>query len=134
MISVSRSLLAAVLLGTACLTGCGPVGWERSFEAGLSKAANERRPALVMFSSAVSPDCMRMDREVFEDPEVQNVLRSFVPVRVDFLLNSKLAKELNVQSVPTFVIFRPDRSVAAVREGKMDARSFTIFLIKYRYY
>lgn len=134
MMHAKPILSAMTLLSAVALVGCGPSGWESSFEAGLSRAANERRPALVMFSSIASPDCGAMDDEVFSDPEVQNVLRSFVPVRLDYFINGKLAKELGVQTIPTFVVFRPDRSVAGVREGRMDARNFTIFLIKYRYY
>jgi len=134
MTTLARTPLIVAMLLAAGLAGCGPVGWENSLEAGLSKAAVERRPALVMFSSMVSPDCISMDKEVFPDPSVQSALRSFVPVRIDYVIHRKLAKELNVQTLPTFVVFRPDRSVAAVQEGKMDARSFSVFLIKYRYY
>ena len=122
-----------MLLGVG-LAGCGSVNWGTNLEAGLSKAAVERRPALVMFSSMVSPDCISMDKEVFPDPSVQKALRSYVLVRIDYVLHRKLAKELNVQTVPTFVVFRPDRTVAGIQEGKMDARSFSVFLIKYRYY
>jgi thioredoxin-related protein len=134
MINTKRMICAVLLLSVACLTGCGPVHWESSLEAGLSKAANERRPALVMFGSVASPDCMEMDRDVFEDPDVQKVLKLFVPVRLEYVLHGKLAKELGVQTVPTFVVYRPDRTVAGVHEGKMDVHNFTIFLIKYRYY
>ncbi len=134
MITSGRTWLLVAVLLTAGLAGCAPVGWGTSLEAGLSKAATERRPALVMFSSMVSPDCISMDRDVFPDPSVQNALRSFVLVRIDYVLHRKLASELNVQTVPTFVIFRPDRTVAGIQEGKMDAASFSVFLIRYRYY
>ena len=134
MRALKRTEWVGMALLAVAAAGCGAAGWESNLEAGLSRAASERRPALVMFSSAVSPDCMQMDEEVFSDPQVQNVLNSYVRVRIDYLIHHKLAKELNVRSVPTFVIFRPDRSVAGVREGKMDARSFSFFLIKHRYY
>jgi hypothetical protein len=134
MISIGRIVTLAVLFSTVCLAGCGPVQWEGNFEAGLSRAASEGRPAVVMFSSAFSPDCGEMDKDVFSDPEVEKVLDVYVPIRLEFVLHAKLAKELNVQTVPSFVVFRPDRSVAGVREGKMDVRSFTMFLIKSRYY
>lgn len=134
MTTFNRILLAAAIPLVVAAAGCGPAGWENNFEAGLSRAASERRPALVMFSSAVSPDCAQMDEEVFPDPQVRSVLGSFVRVRIDYLIHNKLARELNVRSVPTFVVFRPDRSVAGVQEGKMDARSFSFFLIRYRYY
>jgi thioredoxin-related protein len=124
----------ALAAGVLALTGCGQVRWEMSLEKGLKRAASEQRPALVMFASAMSLDCMAMDRDVFPDPQVQKALQPFVPVRLDFLINRKLAKDLGVTAVPTFIIFRPDRSVAGTREGKMDVAAFGVFLIKYRYY
>ncbi len=134
MINTRRVVGAVLLSSVGCVAGCGPVRWESSLEPGLSRAANERRPALVMFSSVASPDCIEMDRDVFEDPDVQDVLKSFVPVRLEYVLHGKLAKELGIQTIPTFVVYRPDRTVAGVHEGKMNARNFTIFLIKYRFY
>ncbi len=114
--------------------GCGPIRWERTLEAGLKRAAAEQRPALIMFASAVSMDCREMDQKVFSDPQVQKTMETFVPVRLDFVWDRKLAEDLGVRSVPSFVVFRPDRSVAGFHEGKMDAAKFGTFLVKYRYY
>jgi thiol:disulfide interchange protein len=126
-----------IWMGVASLglvAGCGSVRWERSLDAGLKRAANEQRPALVMFSSTFSRDCFEMDQNVFTDPQVEQTMAGFVPVRLDLVMNRKLAEELGVRSAPSFVVFRPDRSVAGFQEGKLDAARFGIFLIKYRYY
>jgi hypothetical protein len=116
------------------LTGCGSIRWERNLEAGLKRAANEQRPALVMFSSALSQDCFEMDRDVFTDPQIEKTMGGFVPIRLDVVMNRKLSDELGVRTSPSFVVFRPDRSVAGFHEGKMDVARFGVFLIKYRYY
>jgi thioredoxin-related protein len=130
---IVQSVLAPGILAVA-LVGCGPTRWEMTLERGLTRAAKEQRPALVMFASAMSADCIAMDRDVFPDPQVQKAMETFVPVRLDFLMNRKLAEQLGVTTVPTFLVFRPDRSVAGMAEGKMDVARFGVFLIKYRYY
>lgn len=127
-------LLGLVALGfVSPLVGCGPINWERSYERGMGKAAQQRRRAVVQFYSSVNKDCQDMDDEVFTKAEVQDVMKDFVAIRLDTVLNRKLTHDFSVQIVPTFVIMRPDWSVATVHAGKMDAEAFRYFLIKNRY-
>jgi len=120
-------------LSVAFESGCGSIQWEHSYESGLKRAASQRRRALLQFYSAVDSDCLEMDREVFTNPDVQDMMKNFVAIRLDSVLNRKLAEQLNVQTIPTFVIIRPDRQIAGSASGGMDAEKFRIFLIKYSY-
>ncbi len=134
---VNRKLLGpAVLLATLSVvlgSGCSPIHWERGYDSGLKRAARQRRRALVQFYSAVNTDCLEMDRKVFSDPDVQELMHNFIAIRLDSVLNKKLAKQFNVQTVPTFFVIRPDRQIAGSMSGKMDAEKFRIFLIKHSY-
>ena len=133
---VNRKLLGpAVLLATLSVvlgSGCSPIHWERDYDAGLKRAARQRRRALVQFYSAVNTDCLEMDRKV-SDPDVQELMHNFIAIRLDSVLNKQLAKQFNVQTVPTFFVIRPDRQIAGSASGKMDAEKFRIFLIKHSY-
>ena len=131
-----KFLWPALLLATLSVTlgsGCGSIQWERSYEAGLKRAASQRHRALLQFYSAVDGDCLEMDRKVFTDPDVQDLMHNFVAIRLDSVLNKKLADQFNVQTVPTFFVIRPDRQIAGSASGGMDAEKFRIFLIKYSY-
>ena len=126
----------AVLLAMLTVTlgsGCSPIRWEHSYETGLKRAARQRRRALVQFYSTVNADCLEMDRKVFSDPDVQELMHNFIAIRLDSVLNKQLAQQFNVQTVPTFIIIRPDRQIAGSTSGAMDAEKFRIFLIKYSY-
>ena len=114
--------------------GCSPVSWEHSFKSGLARAAEEQRPALVMFDALFNRDCGEMDREVFSDPEVRAKLEGFVRIRLNYSLNRKLADQFGVEVLPTFYVLRCDGSMAGSQAGKMDVDKFNFFLIKYRYY
>lgn len=135
-VRVTRLVVLLTAGSIPLLAGCSSVRWEHSYEAGLAKAARQRQRAVVMFD-ALNPDCLEMDRKVFSDREVQEVMKQYVPIRLDHVLNHKLAERFNVQVAPTFVIVRPDvvrpeGVPVGLHAGKMDATKFKYFLIKYR--
>lgn len=99
----------------------------------MQQAAAGRRRALVEFYAAVSPVCRQMDDEVFSEPEVQATMEGFVPIRLDLYLDQQWADQYSVTEAPTFLVLRPDGSVAGTATGFMDAETFRVFLIKHRY-
>lgn len=125
------------LAGLAILTLLGPmsgcsllgVAWEHDYQVGLRRAAETRQRALVEFYSFWNQDCRAMDGEVFANNEVRELLRQFIPVRVDAGLNAKLMEEFGANTLPTFVVIRPDGEVVTTRAGRMDAAQFRVFLI-----
>ena len=133
----NRKLLGPILLlailSIVLGSGCSSIQWERSYEVGLKRAATQRRRVLLQFYSAVNGDCMEMDHKVFTDPDVQDMMHNFIAIRLDSVLNRKLAEHFNVQTFPTFFVIRPDRQIAGSASGGMDAEKFRIFLIKHCY-
>jgi len=125
-------LLLIVAVGTV-LSGCGSIVWEFDYEKGISRASQVRRRALVQFYSSLDRDCLEMDRKVFMDQDVRLVMERFISIRLDPWLHRELAKEWGVEEVPSFVIIRPDHSVAGTCEGKMTAEAFRLFLITHVY-
>ncbi len=115
------------------LVGCNAIIWETDLETGMARARQEGRRALVQFHTLASPDCRAMEHEVFADQEVQELMARFVPIRLDAVLNQKLAQQFNVEVVPTFLIVRPDRQLAGIHNGRMSAENFRLFLIRHGY-
>jgi len=121
----------AALLGTGCADGM--LSWERDYGKGMLRARQQGRRALVQFYTALDKECIDMDLEVFSDKDVKTALQDFVLIRLDGVVNKDLAQRFNVQTVPTFYMIRSDGRTVATHAGKMDAREFSFFLIKYRY-
>lgn len=126
------SLILPALVVSA--TGCSTIVWEPGLQAGLQKAARTGKPALVQFHAMFDSECMEMDADVFSDPDVEETMRDYVPIRLDYGWKRDLADRLGVEVLPTFFIFRADGSLAGSHAGKMNAVNFRTFLMKYRYY
>jgi hypothetical protein len=60
-------------------------------------------------------------------------MKRYVPIRLDPAWHGPLADVLGAQTVPSFVILRPDREKVAVREGRMETKAFYLFLINNSY-
>lgn len=116
------------------LAGCGPrASWELNYEWGMKKAARQQRRALIQFWSPMNEDCWAMDKEVFKDPDVCDVMRRYVAIRLDPAWHGPLADVLGARTVPSFVILRPDREKVAIHEGRMTTKAFHLFLINNSY-
>lgn len=119
---------------TALAAGCSPVRWERDYEAGVQRATQLNRRALVQFHSHLSQACREMDEQAFADPDVQKIMQHFVCIRVDDMVDRKLSEQFGVQVLPSFFVIRPDMTLSpGSQTGKLDAERFRAFLIKHLY-
>lgn len=125
------AMLSAALLLTA--TGCGFVPWRYDFDGALRSAAARKQRAVVLFTSADSEAAREMDMRTFSDAKVQNLMREFVPVRLDYHFNKQRAEQMGVTQPPAILVVRPDGTVAGSEEGYLDAEALRLFLIKNRY-
>jgi thioredoxin-like negative regulator of GroEL len=127
----------AVLVGLAlaCVgsAGCTSLTWAHNLDAGLSKAEQRKKPVVVLFTSGLDPDSIDLDKTL-KDLKVRQQLLQYVPVQLDYYFNRDLAKEIGVETLPAFVVFRPDRTVVAILEGEVDAQELAMFLLKNRLY
>lgn len=126
------TLLILCLISVPTLFGCSSVNWEHDYQNGLAKASQLRRRALVQVHSNISPECREME-EVFSDPDVQQLMQNFVPIRLDTVMHRGIVEQLGIQAVPTFLIIRPDLTVAGSHAGALSAEKFRIFLIRHTY-
>jgi len=135
MITKTRSIRNIILLlgGLVIpLAGCNSIKWEHDLKKGLQRAGALRKRVLLQFHSAFNTDCVEMDREVFTDSEVHRAMDHFIAVRVDYLLNQKMADELDVKVVPTFFVLRQDGVIVGTKAGKMNKDKFRVFLMMHR--
>jgi thiol:disulfide interchange protein len=115
------------------LAGCSGIPWEGDYTAGMQRAAQLRRRALIQFCNAITPECREMELDVLSDPGIQQLVEHYVPIRVDSAIRGDLVRQYGINTVPSYVVVRPDMSVAGIQSGKIDLDTFRIFLIRHVY-
>jgi thiol:disulfide interchange protein DsbD len=134
--SYFKKFFGAVLIGGAlfCFWGSAfdrpGVAW-LAYDASLvSKAAKEKKPLILDFSAEWCSPCQIMEREVFQDPEVVELSRKFVTIRLDLTHRHPDQEEIlsryQVKGVPTIVfVNRKGEEVPGLRiEELVDKTQF----------
>jgi len=79
------------------------IAW-MTFSEGLQKAKQEDKPVMVDFYADWCGPCRMMDQITYEDEKViEEVMKNFVPVKVDVDVEQSLAYQFGIYSIPTIV-------------------------------
>jgi len=120
-------------LGVLSLSGCSQrLSWRSDWQRALAEARGDHQPAILMFSAALCPRCLKMDKEVFTDPRVREELELYTRIRVDLITHADLAREYGFSGTPSFVVFSPVGRVVGRHAGALDAQDLVRFLAQSR--
>jgi thioredoxin-related protein len=82
-----------------------PAGpWSTDLAKAMQTAKQAGKPVLVMFSAEWCPPCNTMKKNVFTRPEVQDALKTWVPVYVDEAAAPELLERFKIEGFPTFAM------------------------------
>lgn len=127
-------LLATLFLGAGALGAIREnhirtdIAWARSFESGLAQARRNREAILLSFHAPDSGWCEKLDAETFTDPQVIELSRRFVCVRVDRETDTAIVARYAVTTFPTTLVLDPLGRVLAQIPGYLPADRFAPLL------
>ena len=103
-------LLSATLVAfPAPAAAAGAIAWH-DFEEGTNLSLNQRKPAMVDFSTSWCSWCKEMDKNTYSDARVINRSESLVCIKVDGDARGDLVAKYKVDGYPTTIFFNPDGS------------------------
>lgn len=103
-------ILSFFIVSFLLLTGCTEkekkaegISW-MDYNEGVKKSVEEGKPVLVDFYATWCGPCRMMDEITYEDEKViEEILKNFIPVKVDVDKEQGLAYQYGVHSIPTIV-------------------------------
>lgn len=102
-------LLGSGVLGAARESHIGgDVVWTTDMASALQQARREHKPLLLEFHTTDCGWCAKMDAETFTDPQVVELTRHFVCVRLESDTDAALAARYSVMDYPMTLLTDPE--------------------------
>jgi thioredoxin-related protein len=101
------------------------IGWQSDIIAAHKVSLKEGRPLLVVFSADWCGYCKKLEKETFlERQTVEYINSKFVPVRLDFDAQRRIADILEVKSLPTTVILNSEADLLGTIVGYVKTEQY----------
>lgn len=105
---------------------------DQSWEQAKKQAQTEKKLIFVDLYFTGCMPCAQMDKEVFPDPKVADVLsKDFVTFKSDILkeeIGKRLSMKYGVTGFPTFLFINPDGKVIDIESGFQNVEQFSALL------
>jgi thiol-disulfide isomerase/thioredoxin/YHS domain-containing protein len=112
-----------IALASPALADESLVAWQTDLQSATAQASASQRLVLVHFWAPWCKYCLRMDKDVFSNPEVaQAIQQNFVPVKINADNYQSVAKAFGVKSLPSEVVITPAGAVVTKLDGEMLAQ------------
>lgn len=109
------------------LIQCGIVSassdWYSNYNNASKEAEKTGKPLLILFVHEGCPECSRMD-QILTFSETQKSIENAVKVRLEFMENGELLRQLNVQYTPTLIITSKQYGEVYRRIGALSITEF----------
>jgi YHS domain-containing protein len=116
--AVAGLFYLALIPGTGTASEPSPISWRGDYAGAFEEARSANRLLWIQFTGPWCPNCTRMERDSFPDPDIIRHARdSFVPLKLRSDIYEQLALAFNLSGLPATVIVAPSREILAVRQG-----------------
>jgi thioredoxin-related protein len=118
-------LLGGLFFGEALFAG--DLNWEKNLDTAFAKAAQEKRPLMIMVEGEHCRWCKKMEHRTLEDDTISGRLKKYVLVKID--KEGEDAKQLPpVKYVPTIFFMSPDKTILERVTGYFNVLDFASWI------
>ena len=101
------------------------LNWQTNIYAAHKISVKEQKPMLLVFHAEWCGYCRKLEGTTLADPRIVSYINSsFVPVHLDLDKQKRIAKILDVKSVPCSVVLSPDADLLGKLVGYVEAARF----------
>ena len=129
---MKRILLLLLALAGVCTMPARAVDWVVDYEAGLKRALQEKRPAILDFYADWCGWCKVLDREVYQHADMAELLADYICIKINVDQQPRVAFAYQVSSLPRTIILNEHGRIAGDQIGYLPQPSFKAFLERAR--
>lgn len=104
------------------------VPWRTDLDSARVEAAQAGKPVLLYFTADWCGPCQKMKQTTWSDPQVTDVLRAYVPVKIDVDAKGDVARRFGVRSIPRVQLMTPDGKPGQARSGYVTSADMVQWL------
>ena len=109
------------------------VRWQQKLMQAHKVSVATNKPLMLVFTAEWCTHCRQLENETLSDAKmVKYVNDTFVPIHVDLDKNRRIAKILEVKSVPCTVVLSPEADLLGKLTGNVDSKTYFSTLSKAR--
>lgn len=102
----------------------GEIGWQEEHDAGLARAKEEGKPAVLVLYADWCGFCKKLFSETLPDPRIRALYDRFTWVRVNSDKKADVKKRYGQDGYPMIVLFRADGTIARKIDGFQEPAAF----------
>ena len=109
------------------------IRWQQQLMVAHKESVETNKPMMLVFTADWCTHCRRLEHDTLSDAKMTEFVNdTFVPIHVDLEKNRKIAKVLEVKSVPCTVVLSPEADLLGKLIGYVDSRTYFNTLAKAR--
>lgn len=106
------------------------IEWRDDVQIAMAEAGERRTGLLMWFTADSCMYCRLMNKQVFPDAGVMELVERFVPLRVDVDCQPELANRFRVAGIPAFFVVSSKGTAVSQASGFLNVDDFKTFLQK----
>lgn len=126
-----KTLFSIMLVLTLGTNVANATHWMTNFKKAKKYAIATNRLVLVDFWATWCGPCKKMDADTWSKTEVKELMKSYVPVKIDIDINKAIARKYNVNAIPSVLIVDGNGEIVYQSKGYMSKQQVMSLLKKF---